>query len=119
MLKKKSLSKLILGFSLSLALALLSYAYQRQGPEFGVFGNVCGPEQDQLCLRPLLNAGFPWGYVFDNSAISVHNQLTPVIEDEVRLVPFFMDVGFYGFCILVLSISAKRFIGMTAAWNGS
>jgi hypothetical protein len=93
---------------LSIALASLSFIVQRYGPETGICGNVCGPNQNEWCVCPLLNAGFPLGYVFDIPATSVRNQLVPFIEDEFRLVPFIIDVLFYVVAVYALSAAIKR-----------
>jgi hypothetical protein len=94
--------------SLSIVLTIVSFAIQRHGPEVGVYGNVCGPNGDQLCLRPKLNAGFPLGYVFDNTATSVRDQLTPFVEDDFRIFPFLLDLLIYGTGIYLISLGLKK-----------
>jgi hypothetical protein len=93
---------------IAITLSLLSSVYQRYGPEVAIYGNVCGPSQDQFCLRPVLNAGFPLGFLFDDPAISVRDQLTPLIEDEFRGVPFMVDAFFYGSIIYLIYLAVRR-----------
>ena len=82
----------VTGFSLlvACAMAICSAAVQSFGPEQGVFGNLCGPQNDQDCVGPLLNGGFPWPYLFDFPWTSVVNQLG-FGEDRFEAVPFLLD----------------------------
>jgi hypothetical protein len=91
---------------LSIAFTLASFQYQRFGPEYGYLGNECKPE----CLVLKLNGGWPLPYVFDRMGISVMNVLH--IEDEVRLVPFFIDIGFYAVTIFSIVICSRWLIQM-------
>lgn len=109
--RKKSgerLFRVIKLISLSIIFTAVSFTFQRFGPEVGVYGNVCGPSEDQLCLRPKFNGGFPLGYVFDNPATSVRDQLTPFVEDDFRILPFLLDVLFYGVVLYSISLGLKK-----------
>ena len=86
---------LLAAFALACALALAmgSVGIQRYGPERGVFGNLCGPTGDDFCYGPLLNGGFPLGFVYDFPGISIENKLGA--EDRFRIWPFLADVAVY------------------------
>ena len=87
-------------------MAICSAAVQSFGPEQGVFGNLCGPQNDQDCVGPLLNGGFPWPYLFDFPGTSVVNQLG-FGEDRFEAVPFLLDWAAY-FVLVLLVLAALR-----------
>ena len=95
---------LLISLSLALAFTLISFQIQRFGPEFGFLGSDCQPN----CLLFKLNAGWPWPFFFDRMGVSVLNVLGS--EDEFRLLPFVVDVGFYGviFAICGLLLTTVR-----------
>lgn len=94
----------------AIALTVKSVGIERTGPELAAYGNLCGPSHDDLCYEPVLNAGFPIGFLFDNPGISVERQLA-FIEDEFRIGAFLLDVAIY-FALLLLAALAVR-----AAWT--
>ena len=98
-------------FSLIAAITLTvkSVDIERYGPELAAYGNMCGPSHNGPCNEPVLNAGFPVGYLFDNPGISVEHQLA-LIEDEFRIGAFLLDVAIY-FALVLLAALAVR-----AAW---
>jgi hypothetical protein len=83
------------GFIGAIALTLLSSNKQQVGPELGIFGNSCGPGENEVCYEPILNGGFPVPYLFDNPGISVRGSLH-FFEDEIRVLPFLIDVLLIG-----------------------
>lgn len=56
--------RIALSLLFALALTLLSSIVERKGPALASYGNLCGPNSDQDCLEPVLNAGFPFAYLF-------------------------------------------------------
>jgi len=84
----------------ALLLTGLSSNVERNGPELAAYGNLCGATQDEPCMRPRLNGGFPWAYLFDSPGISVEGQLS-FGEDEVRVYSFLADLVAYMVVIMV------------------
>ena len=95
-------SRLIIIILLSFTFTLLSFGYQRFGPEVGYLGADCKPE----CEIQKLNAGWPLPYVFDSMGVSVINVLH--LEDEFRLTPFVIDVAFYFGVLCLVAIVAEK-----------
>ena len=94
--KRRKTLALIGGFTLvALSLTILSGAYQRMGPDTGVYGNHCGANYDELCEGLVLTAGFPLSYLIDNPCCSVRYQLHIILEDEFRGGIFMLDTAFY------------------------
>ena len=89
-LNRRQLLLLAVAVAVALSLTLLSSVIQRNGPELASYGNMCGPSSDQDCLEPVLNAGFPFGYLFDQPGVSIERQLF-FVEDNLRPVPFALD----------------------------
>jgi hypothetical protein len=91
----------LFGLIVAVVLAAASVGVQRHGPETGVFGNLCGPDGREPCVRPLLNGGFPIGFLYDSPGVSGEDQLG-LGEDRLRPLPFLGDVVFY-FGLLAIS----------------
>ncbi len=87
--------------SAALALALLSSEIERAGPELAHYGNLCGASSSEPCMKPVLNGGFPFAYLFDAPGVSVEGKLS-FVEDQLRPVPFFIDVAVYFAVILLI-----------------
>ena len=100
----------VLSLIAAIMLTIRSSNIERFGPELAAYGNLCGPSHDALCNEPVLNAGFPVGFLFDNPGISVERQLA-FIEDEFRTGAFLLDVAIY-FALVLLAALAVR-----AAWT--
>jgi hypothetical protein len=86
----------------SITFTLLSFSYQRFGPEVGYLGADCRPDCEVLKL----NAGWPLPFVFDSMGVSVINVLH--LEDEFRPTPFIIDIGFYTVILMITYISVER-----------
>jgi len=91
--KPRLIGLAVVALLVATVLAAASVGVQRYGPEQGVFGNLCGPDMDELCYKPLLNGGFPLGFVYDAPGISVEDKLA--FEDRFRVLPFLADVAAY------------------------
>lgn len=87
---------------LSITFTLLSFGYQRFGPEVGYLGADCKPD----CEILKLNAGWPVPYVFDSMGVSVINLLH--LEDEFRLPPFIIDIVFYAAVLIIAAFAVER-----------
>jgi len=97
MLKRTGLSLLVLVLATGATLA--TFLHQQDGPFTGVYGNVCGPSYaNVLCIRPVLQAGWPMPYAFDNPGIAVPDSLD--FEDDFHPGFFAVDVWFFA-CIIV------------------
>jgi hypothetical protein len=65
----------------------------------GIVGNVCGPNGNQVCVGPILRAGFPFAYTIDNPGISVVSRLEDVfLIDKFVFWAFLLDILFYAVC---------------------
>jgi len=93
--------------SAALLLTGLFSNVERSGPELAAYGNLCGATQDEPCMKPRLNGGFPWAYLFDSPGISVEAQLL-FGEDEVRVYPFLADLAAYMAVIVVCAHVVRR-----------
>ena len=100
----------VLSLIAAIMLTIKSVDIERKGPELAAYGNMCGASHNDLCNEPVLNGGFPIGFLFDNPGISVERQLA-FIEDEFRMGAFFLDVAIY-FALTLLAALAVR-----AAWT--
>jgi hypothetical protein len=80
--------------SAALVLALLSSEIERTGPELAQYGNLCGASYSEACMKPVLNAGFPFPYLFDAPGVSVEGKLS-FVEDRLRPIPLLGDVAVY------------------------
>ena len=89
----KLLRYLIFALVIVVLLSAASVGIQRQGPEVGVFSNLCGPNRNEACQHPLMNGGFPVGFFYDRPGIPVEDRLG--LEDQFRLLPFLGDMVFY------------------------
>lgn len=84
--------------ALAIGITLSTFTYQRYGPFMGVHGNSCGSgDTGELCIEPVLQAGWPLPYVFDSPTISVPEKL--FTEDELNLGFFALDVAFFACCV--------------------
>jgi hypothetical protein len=92
---------------LALALTLLSSLVEREGPELASYGNLCGLSSDQDCLEPVLNAGLPLAYLFDQPGVSVERKLF-ILQDNIRPLPFIMDFLVYLSVVSLASFIARR-----------
>jgi hypothetical protein len=93
---------------LAMGITLATFFYQRSGPFMGEYGNTCGPvDSGQLCIAPVLQAGWPLPYVFDVPTVSVPHKL--YAEDEVNFGFFALDVCFFTSLVtVVLQLSNRR-----------
>jgi hypothetical protein len=89
-----SLKSFALAVVYALSLTLLSSFVERVGPELASYGNQCGPSSNQACLEPVLNAGFPFAYIFDKPGESVERKLF-FLQDGIRPLPFALDFFVY------------------------
>jgi hypothetical protein len=95
----RKLRTLLLVLLPAIGLTLATLVYQQYGPIMGEHGNACGPvDSGQLCIAPVLQAGWPLPYLFDNPTISVPDKL--FIEDKVNAGFLAVDVLFFA-CIIV------------------
>ena len=94
--------RIILILIISITITMLTFSYQRFGPEIGYLGADCKPD----CAILILNAGWPLPYVFDSMGVSVINQLH--LEDQFRPVPFILDILFYAVVLIFVFISVER-----------
>jgi hypothetical protein len=92
--------------SAALALALLSSNIEHAGPELAQYGNMCGQTRSGPCVRPSLNGGFPFAYLFDAPGVSVEGKLS-FGEDDFRPAPFVLDVAVYLVVTLVAAAAAR------------
>jgi hypothetical protein len=60
-----------------------------------VYSNLCGPDQGELCYKPVLKGGSPFAYLYDRPGVSVEDQLG-LPEDRLEPVPFALDAMLYG-----------------------
>ena len=97
--------------SLVIAFALTIYSsnFQRVGPAIRGFGNVCGPSGEERCYEPVLNAGLPLPYFFDNPSISARGNLA-LFEDEFRILPFLVDVYLFGVVSVAMLFAGRRYL---------
>lgn len=83
---------LIVGWVLlGVVLSLLSLAVTTTYT--GVFGNVCGENEDELCYQEMPQWGFPLPFLKDAGGVSVMG--VRGIEDDFLGWAFGLDVGFY------------------------
>ena len=87
--------------SAALTLALLSSMIENAGPELAQYGNLCGASSSEPCMKPVLNGGFPFAYLFDAPGVSVEGKLS-FGEDHLRPAPFLFDVAAYVAVILLI-----------------
>lgn len=97
----------LLAVAVAVCVTLLSVRIQRTGPEQVVYSNLCGPTASDLCYKPVLNGGFPFGYLYDSPGVSVEDQLA-FVEDRFRWPPFILDVTIYAFLIGLLTLGWTR-----------
>jgi hypothetical protein len=91
----------------ALSLTLLSVLFERKGPELAPYGNLCGPQSNELCLEPVLNGGLPFAYLFDEPGTSVERKLH-LLGDEFRPLPFASDFTIYFFLCLLFAFAWRR-----------
>ena len=99
--------RLALALLLALTFTLLSSAIERKGPELASYGNLCGPNSDQDCLEPILNAGFPFAYLFDVPGVSVERKLF-IVQDTIRPIPFALSFLVYLALPGIISVAVRR-----------
>lgn len=97
----------------AMTLTLMSSSVERLGPELAVYGNLCGPRQNDLCYKPVLKSGFPVAYLFDAPGVSIERQLG--LEDKLSVGAFALNVALYSVLFLlafrvVWYGQAKRFL---------
>ena len=100
LIKSRFLRNSLIALAIALVLTIGSFGVRRHGPQMGEFGTTCGPAGDQTCYEPLLNGGWPLGYVVDMPGIHAEESLG--LEDELRLERFGADILFY-FGLLMLA----------------
>lgn len=114
------LLSLLAMFLSALLLAGFSSNIERNGPEVAAYGDMCGATQDQPCMKPRLNGGYPWAYLFDAPGISVEDRLS-FGEDEFRMYPFLADLVTYlavfavGTHLVRRARSARRMCSFTSS----
>ena len=107
--ERAGLPIIITSLVIAFALTIYSSNIQRVGPAIRGFGNVCGPSGDERCYEPVLNAGFPLPYFFDNPSISARGNLS-LLEDEFRILPFLVDVYLFGIVLSAMLFAGKRYL---------
>ncbi len=95
----------------ALTLALLFSKIEHTGPELAQYGNLCGASSSEPCMKPVLNGGFPFAYLFDAPGVSVEGKLS-FGEDHLRPAPFVFDVAVY-FAVFLLIVRG------TARWSSA
>jgi hypothetical protein len=58
-------------------------------------------------MKPRLNGGFPWAYLFDSPGISLEGRLS-FVEDEFRTYRFLADLAAYMAVITVCAHVVRR-----------
>ncbi len=101
---------LIISLFVSAVLSALSVIVERIGPEMAQYGNLCGSESSDLCLRPILKGGFPIAFLFDQPGVSIEGRLS-FAEDQFRVGAFALNALIY-FAALVLASRSARSIRM-------
>jgi hypothetical protein len=91
----------------AISLTVLSIRFERKGPELAPYGNLCGPQSNELCLEPVLNAGLPFAYLFDQPGTSVERRLF-LFEDQFRVIPFTLNVAVYFLVFCLLAFFSRR-----------
>jgi hypothetical protein len=97
----------------ALLLTFVSSNVERTGPNFAAYSNFCGSTNDQLCMEPTLNGGFPLAYLSDTPGISVEGKLS-FGEDEFRTTPFLFDLAGY-FAVLTVGSGVMRRVRVGSA----
>lgn len=93
--------------SAALTLALMSSKIEHSGPELVQYGNLCGASSSEPCMKPVLNGGFPFAYLFDAPGVSVEGKLS-FGEDHLQPVPFVSDVAVYlAVIVLIVRVTAR------------
>ena len=106
----------VLPLMISLGGALLITALMFLFPWYadGVVGNVCGPQGNEICIGPVLRAGFPFAYIIDNPGVSVVGRLEGFLIDEFIVWAFVLDmliyaVVLYGIWFIVRTLKTRPF----------
>jgi len=74
----------------------------------GVFGNLCGPgDTGELCIRPILQGGWPLPYLLDFPGVSVPGRLY-FLEDDFYFGFFVIDLFFFACFINSIWMLLKR-----------
>jgi len=107
--ERAGLAIVITSLVIAFALTIYSSNLQRVGPAIRGFGNVCGPSGEERCYEPVLNAGFPLPYFFDNPSISARGNLA-LLEDDFRILPFLVDVDLIGIVSLAMLFAGRRYL---------
>jgi len=107
MIKMKGILLHISLILLSIIITIATTLYQRPSSEIVQFGTECTVERWMHCYSPRVSAGFPFAFGFDTPGISIQHSVTPLIEDEFRIVPFLVDIWFY-YIFLLLTLKAFR-----------
>jgi len=81
-------------------LTVVSAFYQRPSSEVVEYGSECKIEHWMHCYKPRKSAGFPFAFGFDTPGVSVQHSVTPLVEDEFRLLPFLINIWFYFIMLL-------------------
>ena len=107
--ERARLAFVITSLVIAFALTIYSSNIQRVGPAIRGFGNVCGPSGEERCYEPVLNAGFPLPYFFDNPSISARGNLS-LLEDEFRILPFLIDFYLFGIVSLAMLFAGRSYL---------
>ncbi len=92
---------------LAILFVLMTVFYQRPSGEIILFGNVCDAQSWVECYRPRVSAGFPFAFIFDKPGITVEDNAS-FLEDDIRLLPFVMNVWLYTVLFLFTWKSIKN-----------
>ena len=76
----------------------------------GIVGNNCGPKENELCIEPVLQAGYPFSYVVDNTGVSVVGKLDPIVEDKFIFGHFLLDTFLYFLILAGVSSFVMKYI---------
>jgi hypothetical protein len=106
--KSRLLFRYLIIFILAIICSLVTFAVQNKGPFMGVYGNLCGPgDSGELCIRPILQAGWPLPYLLDFPGVSVPGRLA-FLEDDFYFGFFMVDIFFFAFIIKLIWNVKKR-----------
>jgi len=106
--KTRLLKKYLIILLLALVFTIVTIIYKKNGPFMGVYGNLCGPgNTGELCIKPILQAGWPLPYLLDYPGVSVRGRLS-ILEDDFYFGFFTLDVFFFACCINMIWKLVKK-----------
>jgi hypothetical protein len=106
--QKRILRRYLIVLLLGIICTFVTITYQKKGPFMGVYGNLCGPDDTgELCIRPILQGGWPLPYLLDFPGVSVPGRLS-FLEDDFYFGFFMIDFFFFACCINLIWNLIKR-----------